>query len=140
MSLVGDYSEHECGIMVTNVSATADLATWECDMEQYVFGDWVSGDRHSVILSVDFTTLKKPMTTPTPPITPVMDRDMSGDNNTAETITKNNTDLLHTIHNVTSFIDTTLEIVRLDTLKVADEGEDKSGNVAKVSSVFIIQG
>ena len=38
----GDYGEHECGLTVFNMT-DEDAGDWWCEMEEYQFGDWVTG-------------------------------------------------------------------------------------------------
>jgi len=67
ISISGDYSSHECGITVTQLQVE-DAETWECEMEEYRFGDWVKGYKNSKSMTVrvvEATTTKTTTTTTT---------------------------------------------------------------------------
>ena len=38
----GDYGEDECGLTLFNMTED-DAGDWTCEMEEYQFGDWVTG-------------------------------------------------------------------------------------------------
>jgi len=63
VTISGDYDSHECGLTVTGLEVE-DAGTWECEMEEYKFGDWVSGEKHSQDISVS-VQYKTTTTTPT---------------------------------------------------------------------------
>jgi hypothetical protein len=64
ISISGDYSSHQCGLSISNIQLE-DAGTWECEMEEYRFGDWVSGEKHSRSINISvahMTTTIKPTT------------------------------------------------------------------------------
>jgi len=42
---VGKYDKKECGIEINRLQLK-DAGTWECEMEEYKWGDWSSGPKH----------------------------------------------------------------------------------------------
>jgi len=42
---VGNYNGKECGIEINRLQLK-DAGTWECEMEEYKWGDWASGPKH----------------------------------------------------------------------------------------------
>jgi len=42
---VGNYNRKECGIEINRLQLK-DAGTWECEMEEYKWGDWSSGPKH----------------------------------------------------------------------------------------------
>jgi len=42
---VGHYNRKECGIEINRLQLN-DAGTWECEMEEYKWGDWSSGPKH----------------------------------------------------------------------------------------------
>jgi len=42
---VGNYKRKECGIEINRLQLK-DAGTWECEMEEYKWGDWASGPKH----------------------------------------------------------------------------------------------
>jgi len=72
VSFTGDYNDHKCGIVVTNVSPE-DSGMWTCDIEQYVLGDWSRGTTVAATMNVSvvpYTTTTTTTTTPLPATTP----------------------------------------------------------------------
>jgi len=62
--MAGDYNQRECGIQISSVKQE-DAGTWECEMEEYRFGDFHYGSRHSF----EFNPITVTMTTPAPSTT-----------------------------------------------------------------------
>jgi len=74
ISISGDYDSHECGLTISNIQIE-DAGTWECEMEEYRWGDWVSGYKHTQLLNFDValrttTTTTTTSTTTTTTTTP----------------------------------------------------------------------
>jgi len=61
ISISGDYDSHECGLTISALQLQ-DAGHWECEMEEYKFGDWASGDKHSKNMTV---SVKQATTTTT---------------------------------------------------------------------------
>jgi len=63
VSVTGNYEENECGLEVTGL-VEEDGGIWECEMEEYKFGDWASGRKHKENFTVsvkDRTTTEQPI-------------------------------------------------------------------------------
>eukprot|EP00092_Neocalanus_flemingeri_P076630 GFUD01095061.1.p1 GENE.GFUD01095061.1~~GFUD01095061.1.p1 ORF type:complete len:309 (+),score=91.30 GFUD01095061.1:36-962(+) len=66
VSISGDYDNQECGLTITGLEVE-DGGSWECEMEEYKFGDWASGSKHSqnISVSVEYKTTTTTTTTAT---------------------------------------------------------------------------
>lgn len=64
ISLTGDYGQHECGIVVTDVEE-GDSGIWTCDIEQYVWGDFSSGAKVTATMNVTVVAATTTTTTTT---------------------------------------------------------------------------
>jgi len=70
LTIAGDYNKHECGLTVTNTTEE-DGGSWECQMEEYKWGDWVSGRKHQHSFDVSIRLRTTTTTTTTTTITTV---------------------------------------------------------------------
>eukprot|EP00092_Neocalanus_flemingeri_P103739 GFUD01132781.1.p1 GENE.GFUD01132781.1~~GFUD01132781.1.p1 ORF type:complete len:338 (+),score=97.91 GFUD01132781.1:37-1050(+) len=73
VSISGDYDNQECGLTITGLEVE-DGGSWECEMEEYKFGDWLSGNKHSHSFNVNVnlrttTTISTTTTTLTTTVT-----------------------------------------------------------------------
>eukprot|EP00092_Neocalanus_flemingeri_P031215 GFUD01033907.1.p1 GENE.GFUD01033907.1~~GFUD01033907.1.p1 ORF type:complete len:304 (+),score=94.22 GFUD01033907.1:37-948(+) len=66
VSISGDYDNQECGLTITGLEVE-DGGSWECEMEEYKFGDWASGSKHSqnISVSVEYKTTTTTLQTTT---------------------------------------------------------------------------
>eukprot|EP00092_Neocalanus_flemingeri_P010708 GFUD01011534.1.p1 GENE.GFUD01011534.1~~GFUD01011534.1.p1 ORF type:complete len:336 (+),score=103.19 GFUD01011534.1:39-1046(+) len=67
ISISGDYDNQECGLTITGLEVE-DGGSWECEMEEYKFGDWLSGNKHSHSFNVN-VNLRTTTTTSTTTVT-----------------------------------------------------------------------
>ena len=128
VSIAGDYTNHECTLVINEVTAQ-DAGTWVCDMEEYKFGDWVSGTKHT---SSIMATITEDENKPEEIINDdeeheknpeeIIDDDDDNVEHHEETpveeevgvINANGTDFHDVISNFTSILDTTFGMVRLN--------------------------
>jgi len=87
VTISGDYDSHECGLTVTGLEVE-DSGTWECEMEEYKFGDWVSGNKHSHSFDVN---VRMRTTTATTTITTTMSTITTSTASTTTTTTSSTT-------------------------------------------------
>ena len=128
VSIAGDYTNHECTLVINEVTVQ-DAGTWVCDMEEYKFGDWVSGNKHT---SSIMATITEDENKPEEIIKDdeedeenpeeIIDGDDDNIEHHEETpveeevdvINANGTDFHDVISNFTSILDTTFGMVRLN--------------------------
>eukprot|EP00092_Neocalanus_flemingeri_P076628 GFUD01095059.1.p1 GENE.GFUD01095059.1~~GFUD01095059.1.p1 ORF type:complete len:301 (+),score=88.35 GFUD01095059.1:36-938(+) len=97
VSISGDYDNQECGLTITGLEVE-DGGSWECEMEEYKFGDWASGSKHSqnISVSVEYktttTTLKTTTKTETTEKYEVTEDDVAGDKIDEETEANDSSD------------------------------------------------
>jgi len=73
ISISGDYDSHECGLTISALQLQ-DEGQWECEMEEYKFGDWSSGEKHSKNMTV---SVKQATTTTTTSTTTTLSTSIS---------------------------------------------------------------
>jgi len=66
-SVAGDYEgSHECGLTITDIRPE-DAGDWECELEEYVLGDFIRGTKHKqdIKVTISAVTTRAPVRTTT---------------------------------------------------------------------------